>query len=120
MRGGDPHHRVARGLVGQEQDGEPHLERDQRNRDPQQRALGFLHGASDGVYIARTRRSQRSRYYQMKPLMRRVLLTAPLAAALLASPSPAAAQPWVVAPASDGADIISHLFWFTLVLPTIA
>src|SRR5438445_12687506 len=51
--------------------------------------------------------------------MRRVLLAAPLAAALLASPSPAAAQPWVVAPASDGAGIISQLFWFTLVLATI-
>ena len=28
----------------------------------------------------------------------------------------AAAQPWVLAPASDGAEIISQLFWFTLVL----
>ena len=51
--------------------------------------------------------------------MRRVLLAAPLAAVMLASPSPAAAQPWVVAPASDGAEIISQLFWFTLVLATI-
>src|SRR5229473_4580224 len=51
--------------------------------------------------------------------MRRVLLAAPLAAVLLASPSLAAAQPWVVAPASDGADIMSQLFWFTLVLATI-
>src|SRR5437660_6328366 len=51
--------------------------------------------------------------------MHRVLLAAPLAALLLASPSPAAAQPWVVAPASDGADVISQLFWFTLVLATI-
>src|SRR5437899_2143488 len=51
--------------------------------------------------------------------MRRVLLAAPLAAVLLASPSPAAAQPWVVAPASDGAEVISQLFWFTLVLATI-
>src|SRR5229473_2826517 len=51
--------------------------------------------------------------------MRRVLLAAPLAAVLLASPSLAAAQPWVVAPASDGADVISQLFWFTLVLATI-
>src|SRR6266702_2064968 len=51
--------------------------------------------------------------------MRRVLLAAPLAAILFASPSPAAAQPWVVAPASDGADIMSLLFWFTLVLATI-
>src|SRR6266851_1448390 len=51
--------------------------------------------------------------------MRRVLLAAPLAAVLLASPSPAAAQPWVVAPASDGAAVISQLFWFTLVLATI-
>src|SRR6266702_3360863 len=51
--------------------------------------------------------------------MRRVLLAAPLAAILFASPSPAAAQPWVVAPASDGAEIISQLFWFTLILATI-
>ena len=51
--------------------------------------------------------------------MRRVLLAAPLALALFASPLPAAAQPWVVAPASDGAEIISQLFWFTLVLATI-
>jgi cytochrome c oxidase subunit 2 len=51
--------------------------------------------------------------------MRRVLLAAPLAAVLLVSPSPVAAQPWVVAPASDGAEIISQLFWFTLVLATI-
>src|SRR6195256_2760379 len=48
-----------------------------------------------------------------------VLLAAPRAAVLLASPLPAAAQPWVVAPASDGAEIISQLFWFTLVLATI-
>src|SRR6202165_6214165 len=51
--------------------------------------------------------------------MRRVLLAAPLAVVVLASPSPAAAEPWVVAPASDGAEIISQLFWFTLVLATI-
>src|SRR5712691_5197566 len=51
--------------------------------------------------------------------MRRVLLAAPLALAFFASPLPAAAQPWVVAPASDGAEIISQLFWFTLVLATI-
>jgi cytochrome c oxidase subunit 2 len=51
--------------------------------------------------------------------MRRVLLAAPLAAVLLASSSPAAAQPWVVAPASDGAEVISQLFWLTLVLATI-
>jgi cytochrome c oxidase subunit 2 len=55
----------------------------------------------------------------MKSLMRRVLLAAPLAAVLLASPSRVAAEPWVVAPASDGAEIISQLFWFTLVLATI-
>jgi cytochrome c oxidase subunit II len=51
--------------------------------------------------------------------MRRALLAAPLAAIWLASPSPAAAQPWVVAPASDNAELISQLFWFTLVLATI-
>ena len=53
-------------------------------------------------------------------LVRRLLLAAPpLAFAALASPPPAAAQPWAVAPASDGADQISQLFWFTLVLATI-
>src|ERR1700737_5123444 len=51
--------------------------------------------------------------------MRRVLLAAPLAVAFFASPLPAPAQPWVVAPASDGAETISQLFWFTLVLATI-
>lgn len=52
--------------------------------------------------------------------MRRVLLpAAPPAVVLLASPSPVAAQPWVIAPASDSADSISQLFWFTLILATI-
>src|SRR5258708_4041231 len=66
-----------------------------------------------------TRPCDAGRYYQMKSLMRRVLLAAPLAVVFLASPSAAAPQPWVVAPASDGAEIISQLFWFTLVLATI-
>src|SRR5439155_2539350 len=51
--------------------------------------------------------------------MRRVLPAASLAAVLLASPTSVAAQPWPVRPASDGADQISQLFWFTLVLATI-
>jgi cytochrome c oxidase subunit II len=51
--------------------------------------------------------------------MRRLLLALPLGAALLASPLPASAQPWPVAPASEGAGQISQLFWFTLVLATI-
>jgi cytochrome c oxidase subunit II len=51
--------------------------------------------------------------------MRRLLLAVPLAAVLCASPLPAAAQPWPVAPASDGAEQISQLFWFTLILATI-
>src|ERR1700680_1049412 len=51
--------------------------------------------------------------------MRALLLPPPLAVVFLPSPLPAAAQPWVVAPASDGAEIISQLFWFTLVLATI-
>jgi cytochrome c oxidase subunit II len=51
--------------------------------------------------------------------MRRVLLAAPLVAVLLASPSPAAAQPWVFSQASESAEIINQLFWFTLVLATI-
>jgi cytochrome c oxidase subunit 2 len=51
--------------------------------------------------------------------MRRLLVAASLTIAALASPLPAAAQPWPVAPASDGADQISQLFWFTLILATI-
>src|SRR6266568_1554124 len=51
--------------------------------------------------------------------MRRLLLAVPLAAVLCASPLPAAAQPWPVAPASDGAEQISQLFWFTLILAAI-
>jgi cytochrome c oxidase subunit 2 len=51
--------------------------------------------------------------------MRRLLLAVPLAVAALSSPSSAAAQSWAVAPASDGAEQISQLFWFTLVLATI-
>jgi cytochrome c oxidase subunit 2 len=51
--------------------------------------------------------------------MRRLLLAVPLAFAALSVASPAAAQPWPVAPASDGAEQISQLFWFTLVLATI-
>ena len=51
--------------------------------------------------------------------MRRLLLAVPLALAALSSPSSAAAQPWPVAPSSDGAEQISQLFWFTLVLATI-
>jgi cytochrome c oxidase subunit 2 len=51
--------------------------------------------------------------------MRRLLLAVPLALAAAANPLPAAAQPWPVAPASDGAVQISQLFWFTLVLATI-
>jgi cytochrome c oxidase subunit 2 len=51
--------------------------------------------------------------------MRRLLPAVPLALAALSSPSPAAAQPWVVAPASTSAELISQLFWFTLVLATI-
>jgi cytochrome c oxidase subunit 2 len=52
-------------------------------------------------------------------LIRRLLLAGPLALAALALPLPAAAQPWPVAPASDGAQQITQLFWFTLVLATI-
>lgn len=51
--------------------------------------------------------------------MRRLLLVVPLALAALASPLPAAAQSWPVAPASDAAEQISQLFWFTLVLAAI-
>src|SRR5215831_2781745 len=51
--------------------------------------------------------------------MRRLLLAVPLALAAFSSPPPAAAQPWPVAPASDGAEQISQLFWFTLVLATV-
>src|SRR5436853_6282436 len=68
------------------------------------------------------RRSAASgRYHQIKALsdvlFRRALGVVPaLALALLGSASPAAAQSWVVSPASGSADIISQLFWFTLVL----
>src|SRR5579859_4072881 len=51
--------------------------------------------------------------------MRRLLFAVPLAFTALSISSPAAAQPWPVAPASDGAEQISQLFWFTLVLATI-
>jgi cytochrome c oxidase subunit 2 len=53
-------------------------------------------------------------------LVRRVCRGLVAALALLAlalgSAPPAAAQSWVVAPASGNAEIISELFWFTLVL----
>lgn len=53
-------------------------------------------------------------------MIRRLLLTAiPLALIGLASPAAAAAQSWPVAPASDGAQKIAQLFWFTLVLAVI-
>jgi cytochrome c oxidase subunit II len=51
--------------------------------------------------------------------MRRLLPAVSLAFAALSSPSPAAAQPWPVAPSSDGAEQIAQLFWFTLVLAAI-
>src|SRR5690349_1084689 len=51
--------------------------------------------------------------------MRRLLLAVPLALTALSVPSLAVAQPWPVAPASDGAEQISQLFWFTLVLAAI-
>jgi cytochrome c oxidase subunit 2 len=51
--------------------------------------------------------------------MRRLLLAVPLAVTLFASSPPVLAQPWPVAPASDGAEQISQLFWFTLILATI-
>src|ERR671939_2141708 len=51
--------------------------------------------------------------------MRRLLFAVTLASACLASPVPVAAQPWVVSPASDGAEQITQLFWFTLVLAGI-
>jgi len=51
--------------------------------------------------------------------MRRLLLVVPLAVLMAASPPPAAAQPWPIAPASDGAEQIAQLFWFTLVLAAV-
>jgi cytochrome c oxidase subunit 2 len=47
------------------------------------------------------------------------LLAVPLVLAVLAIAPTASAQPWPVAPASDGAEQIAQLFWFTLVLATI-
>ena len=47
-------------------------------------------------------------------------LAAVAAVALLAgSAVPAAAQAWPVAPASNNAELISQLFWFTLILATV-
>jgi len=52
-------------------------------------------------------------------LMRR-LLAVPASILLLASTAaPSAAQSWVVNPASDNAEVVSQLFWFTLVLAAI-
>src|SRR5215471_4908108 len=51
--------------------------------------------------------------------MRRLLHVGAVALAALSIPLPAAAQAWPIAPASDGAQQISQLFWFTLVLATI-
>ena len=51
--------------------------------------------------------------------MRRLLLVVLLALVTLASASPAAAQAWPTAPASDGAEQIAQLFWFTLILATV-
>jgi len=51
--------------------------------------------------------------------MRR-LLAVPASILLLAgTAAPSAAQSWVTNPASDTAEIISQLFWFTLVLATV-
>ncbi len=52
-------------------------------------------------------------------MIRRLLLAVPLALAVFAIAPPASAQSWPVAPASDGAEQIAQLFWFTLVLATI-
>lgn len=51
----------------------------------------------------------------------RKLLAAPVAAALAIAGgvAPAFAQPWVVSPKSNNAEIISQLFWFTLVLAAV-
>ena len=52
-------------------------------------------------------------------MKRCTLLAVPLVLAALAIAPTASAQPWPVAPASDGAEQIAQLFWFTLVLATI-
>src|SRR5207302_2876284 len=99
---------------------EPYFERDQRDRDCQERAPAF-HRNPPGVYPRRAKGGYR--YYQGKSLMRRpafAAVAALAASALLSSTAvPAAAQSWVVAPASDNAELISQLFWFTLVLATV-
>jgi cytochrome c oxidase subunit II len=52
--------------------------------------------------------------------MRRPAFAALAAVALLSGTAvPTNAQSWVVAPASDNAELISQLFWFTLVLATV-
>src|SRR5262249_14638931 len=54
-----------------------------------------------------------------KRQMRRALAVPASILVLAGTAAPTSAQSWVVAPASDNAEIISQLFWFTLVLATI-
>src|SRR5919201_3741343 len=66
------------------------------------------------------RPAARCRYHLKKALshvlVRRAVVAALVLALALGSASPVAAQSWVVSPASGNAEIISQLFWFTLVL----
>src|SRR5919201_6475521 len=66
------------------------------------------------------RPAARCRYHLKKALshvlVRRAVVAALVVALALGSASPVAAQSWVVSPASGNAEIISQLFWFTLVL----
>jgi cytochrome c oxidase subunit II len=52
-------------------------------------------------------------------LMRRVIAVPATILVLAGTAAPTAAQSWVVAPASPQAEVLSQLFWFTLVLATI-
>ncbi len=52
-------------------------------------------------------------------VMRRLLAVPALILLLASTAAHAAAQSWVVNPASDNAEVVSQLFWFTLVLAAI-
>jgi len=54
-----------------------------------------------------------------KRLMRRAIAVPASILVLAGTAAPTSAQSWVVAPASNNAEIVSQLFWFTLVLATI-
>ncbi len=52
-------------------------------------------------------------------MMRRAIAVPASVLVLAGTAAPTSAQPWIANPASNNAEIISQLFWFTLVLATI-